>query len=335
MILVTGGTGFLGHHLVAELCKQGETIRVMTRNPEQHTWLKQYPRVEIVKADLTNKHELEQAIMGCDYVIHAAALFSMWGGAGNFEATNTLGTQTLLELSLKYQIKRFVYVSTVAVIGTPQKGRIIDETHPVTPDDLYQQSKFHAEQLIQKFYTEHGLDTVITRPGAFYGPLGDYAFNRLFFTDPMRGIIMQMDGGHYVIFPAFIRDVAQGVIKALQRGTSGEIYHLCGECLPHREAFSIIIQQANLRFTPRLNIPKIIGLNFARFLTLIANITQIEPFYPVGLKSYVFNDWHVSSEKAKRELGFEPTPFAEGVRQTLAWYKAGKPKDLPELMCKD
>jgi nucleoside-diphosphate-sugar epimerase len=332
MILVTGGTGFLGRHLVARLCQAGYTMRVVTRTPQRYPWLTKYPNVEVFQADLLDKDRMAQAIVGCTQVIHAAGLFSMWSGAGDFHQTNSSGTLHLLQLAVQHNIERFVFVSTIAVIGKPEKGRMIDEEHPPYPDDPYQESKLHAEVLIRRFHQMNQLDMVIVRPGAFYGPMGDYAFNRLFFTDPMRGIIMQMDGGKYIIFPAYIDDVAQGIVKALEKGRSGEVYNICGECLSHRDAFNIIIQQANIRF-PRLNIPKIIGLNFARFLTLIGNITRIEPFYPVGLKSYVFNDWNVSSEKAKRELGFVPTPFAEGVKRTLAWYKEGKPQDLPELEC--
>lgn len=332
MIFVTGGTGFLGRHLIAELCRAKESIRVLTRFPHKHTWLKAYPNVEVVGGDLRDINTLRHAIKGCDRIIHAAGLFSMWGGAGDFIGTNTQGTANLLQVAHEQAIRRVVYVSTVAVIGEPTPNLIIDEQHPPRPSDIYQQSKLEAERAIQAYHTRYGMDTVILRPGAFYGPLGDYAFNRLFFTDPLRGLIMQMDGGHYIIFPVYIGDVVQGILKGLAHGRAGETYNICGDCLSHREAFDVICKEGVLWY-PRLNIPRFVGLNFARLLTAIANITHQEPFYPIGLKSYVFNDWRVSSEKARRELGFIPTPFVEGVRRTLAWYKEGRPHTLKELNC--
>jgi nucleoside-diphosphate-sugar epimerase len=332
MIFITGGTGFLGRHLVSALCREGASMRVLTRKPAQNAWLKTYARVDVVQGDLSAEQSFESALAGCEQVIHAAGLFSMWGGAGDFYATNTQGTARLLKAAQVAGVRRFLYVSTIAVIGEPQKGVVIDETHPCKPSDAYQASKLEAERMVLEANGIGGMQTLVVRPGAFYGELGNYAFNRLFFTDPMRGIIMQMDGGSYVIFPVYIRDVVQGIQKAMAHGRAGEVYHICGECLSHRAAFDEICRQAGLRY-PRLNIPRWLGLGFAWLLTSVANVTKQEPFYPIGLKSYVFNDWNVSSEKAKRELGFVPTPFAQGVAQTLAWYKNGKPTHLPELEC--
>ncbi len=330
LIFVTGGTGFLGHHLVPSLCRAGYSLRILTRHPEAAPWLKLLPNVEVVRGDLLDKPLLEQHLTGCHAVIHAASLFSMWGDAGDFSATNVQGTENIVQAAINAKIEKFVYVSTVAVIGQPTPNLIVDEQHPPRPADRYQQSKLQAEQLILRCYQEQNFPALIVRPGAFYGPGGNYAFNRLFFTDPLRGLVMQMDGGDYIIFPTFISDAAVGIVLALEKGRAGEIYNLCGECLSHKAAFNIILRQAGI-WRPRLNLPGWLGINFARFLTLVASITRIEPFYPIGLRSYVFHDWHVSSEKAKRELGFQPTPFEEGSRRTLAWYHAGRPEIVPEL----
>jgi len=332
MIFITGGTGFLGRHLLAALCRQGQRVRVLTRRPEQHGWLAKYPNVDVVAGDLRLEADLSAALQGCDAVIHAAALFSMWGAEHEFMATNVEGTRHLIEGAERAGVKRFVYVSTIAVVGEPSEGLLIDEDHPTRPVDAYQRSKLQAEQVIRQAHERGVLDAVIVRPGAFYGPMGDYAFNRLFFTDPMRGIIMQMDGGRYVIFPTYIGDVVQGLLKALAHGRSGETYNICGECLTHRQAFDLICREAGLRY-PRLNIPKFIGLNFSRVLEAFSRLTQREPFYPYNLRSYVFNDWRVTTAKAERELGFVPTPFAEGVARTVAWYRAGRPDDWPDVRC--
>lgn len=331
MIFVTGGTGFLGRHLVPKLCQAGYPLRVLTRTSEKHTWLKHFPQVEVVAGDVSTGEGLD-AIEGCDYVIHAAGLFSMWRGAGDFEETNAHGTENLLDVAVKYDIKRFVYVSTIAVIGDPQPDRIIDETHPPRPADPYQSSKLHAEQIVRRFHDDQHIETIILRPGAFYGPLGGYAFNRLFFTDPMRGLIVEPDGGKYLTFPVYIDDVAQGILLALSKGRSGEIYNICGESIAHSVVYDIVCEEAGLWY-PRMYLPNFLGISGARLLTILSKITGREPFYPLGLRSYVFNNWCVSSEKAKTELGFQPTDFRVGAKRTIAWYRAGKPDWLPEHDC--
>lgn len=331
-ILVTGGTGFLGRHLVPTLCRAGHRQRVLTRQPEQHPWLTRYPGVTVVKGDIRDRDAVRHALADCRWVIHAAGLFSMWGAPTAFEQTNVQGTQNVLDIARETGVERLVSVSTVAVIGNPKPDTLIDESYPPDPADPYQASKLEAEGLTLAAHREHDLPAVILRAGAFYGPMGEYAFNRLFFTDARRGLIMQMNGGRHVIFPVYVGDVAQGILAALNHARPGEIYNICGEPLSHKAAFDVICQQANLRW-PRLNLPGWLGINVARFLTLISNITGREPFYPINLRSYVFNDWHVSSEKARRELGFEPLPFEEGARRTLAWYQAGQPDHWPELDC--
>lgn len=331
MIFVTGGTGFLGRHLIPRLCRAGHPIRVLTRSPNQHPWLKNYPNLEVITGDLQEGSGLH-ALEGCTHVIHAAALFSMWRGAGDFTATNYQGTRYLLDAAQAVGVKRVVYISTIAVIGNPQPGIVLDEAHPPRPASAYQASKLEAEGLMQAAHRAGLLETVILRGGAFYGPLGAYAFNRLFFRDPMRGIIMQMDGGQYTIFPVYVGDVADAVLLSLREGRAGEIYNISGDPIRHRAAFDIVCEEAGLHW-PRLNLPGWLGINFSRMLEWAAHFTGREPFYPLDLRWYVFNDWLVSTEKAQRELGFMPTSFREGARRTIAWYRAGKPDTLPELAC--
>ena len=114
---------------------------------------------------------------------------------------------------------------------------------------------------------------MILRPGAFYGPLGTYAFNRLFFRDPLRGIIMQVNGGRYVTFPAYIGDVAQAIVCAFECGRVGEIYNVSGDSLTHKQAFDIICAEGKIRF-PRLTIPGWLGIAVSRVLTAFSSLTR-------------------------------------------------------------
>jgi dihydroflavonol-4-reductase len=281
---------------------------------------------------LLDRNLLERAVSGCRYVIHAGGLFRFWGDEGKFMRTNAQGTENMVVAARRAYVERFIHISSIAVIGQPDPQNVIDETYPPRPVDPYQRSKLQAEQAALENYHTYDLPVVILRPGAYYGPLGEYAFNRLFFKDPMRGIIMQVDGGRHIIFPAYIGDVVQGIMKALDLAQVGETYHICGDWISHREAFDIICEEANIRW-PRAPVPGWLGIGMARFLELVAGVTGREPFWPINMQSYVYNNWRVSSEKARKVLGFEPTGFREGARRTIAWYRAGQPCDIPETEC--
>jgi nucleoside-diphosphate-sugar epimerase len=80
-------------------------------------------------------------------------------------------------------------------------------------------------------------------------------------------------------------------------------------------------------------VPGWVGITTSRVLEGISAVTKQEPFWPLNLKSYVYNYWRVSNEKARRELDFVPTDFREGARRTMAWYRAGQPDSIPETEC--
>jgi len=330
-IFVTGGTGFLGRHLLAALCRAGFDVRALVRRPDAHSWLRQYPNLTVVQGDVQDARAVAAGVAGCRYTIHAAGLFRFWGDAATFKAVNVGGAETVMAAAQAAGCARIIHISTVYLIGTPPTGRIIDETYPPQPADPYQQSKLDAERVALS-YAERGAPVIVLRPGAFYGPLGHYAFNRLFFRDPMRGLIMQLNGGRYIILPVYIADVPRATLLALTRGRPGEIYNICDAPIAHKDAFNIVCAEANLWY-PRLTLPDWAGIAAAHALEALAAITRREPFYPLNLRSYVYNYWRVSGEKAQRELGFTPTPFGEGAKQTIDWYRAGMPEMTDDIAC--
>ncbi|MBM4425465.1 MAG: NAD-dependent epimerase/dehydratase family protein [Chloroflexi bacterium] len=319
MIFVTGATGFLGHHLIPALKQAGYQIKALVRPTSRADFL-QAQNVETAAGDLLDRDSLIEAMKGCRYVIHGGGLFRLWGEQRSFEQVNVQGTAHMLEAALRNNIERFVHVSSIAVIGVPQNGRVIDETYPCQPDDFYQRSKYDAENMVRMFAVSTKFPAIITRPGAYYGPWGHYALNRLFFEDPLRGLRVQVHRGQRLTFPAFVPDVAQGIIAALERGRVGETYNLSGDSITHAEMNRIISAVAGIG-SWRVNCPPTLMLWLAKQMERLASETHREPFYPVALAKYVFYDWMVSSEKARAELDWTPTPFEEGARQTVGWYR--------------
>ncbi len=320
-LFLTGATGFLGHHLTPLLLQRGHTVRALVR-PQSRGRLPlpaDSPGLTVVPGDVTAPATYRDALAGCEAVIHAAGLFRFWGPAAAFERVNHQGTRALAEAAAQAGVRRFVFVSTLAVIGVPPRGEEITEATPCRPRDGYQRSKAAAERSLREIAARHGLETVILRPGGFFGPGGTYGLNRLLIFDPLRGVRVQVRRGRMHLFPPlFIRDAAQGVLLGLERGRDGEIYHLCGEPVTLQEANRLVSRAAGITAW-RLNVPRPLILAFAALLEGLARFTHREPFYPLNLRHYVFPDWRASNAKAVRELGFTPTPFADAIRETVAW----------------
>ncbi|MFQ5611460.1 MAG: NAD-dependent epimerase/dehydratase family protein [Anaerolineae bacterium] len=318
MILVTGATGFLGRNLCQRLLNQGYPLKALVRPGSDTDFL---AKAEVAYGDVTDYDSVLAAVHGCESIIHAAAVFRFWGSRQLFEQTNVLGAEHMLRAALAAGVKRFVYVSTVAVVGPPPDNIVIDETTPCHPADDYQRTKLRAEQLALRFYRDQQLPVIVLRLGALYGPWGHYALNRLFFEEFLRGWRIQVEHGRHITFPCFVGDAAQAIEAALHRGRPGEIYNVSGPSISHRR-FNRIISRLAGRRNWRLNMPTWVMLNAARLLEWLSRWTGREPYYPLNLAPYVFKDWRVDSSKAGRELGFCPTPVEEGVRQTLDWYRS-------------
>lgn len=319
MILVTGATGFLGHNLIPRLRQAGNRVRALVRPSSDVEFLRCHD-VELAYAeDITDSTAVHRACQGCRYIIHAAGHFRFWGILPTFWQTNVEGTATVLAGAVEAGVERFVHISTVVVVGETKSGRIIDETHPCHPLDPYQRTKLEGENLVLTYYRERGLPVILLRPGAFYGPWGHYAFNRLFFEEPLKGWRIKVDNGRHITFPAFTPDVARAIELALQNGRPGQIYNISGQSLAHKEVNAIVSDLAGISHW-RMNIPTRAVVSLAWAWTFLSRYTRREPYYPINMAPYVFQDWIVSSEKAKRELGFTPTPFAKGVETTLKWY---------------
>lgn len=317
-VLVTGATGFLGRHLIPELLDHGFLVRALVRPTSETGFLTQQGVELAVAVDITDLAGVTRAAQGCAAVIHAAGNFRFWGAAEQFFKTNVTGTEAVLKACRAAGVPRLIHISSIAVAGHIPTGSIIDETFACRPQDPYQQTKLQGEKTALALGKTLGIDVVVVRPGAFYGPWGVYAFNRLFFFEPLNGWRIRVSRGRRVQFPAFVPDVAWGIRLALEKGRPGEIYNISGRSLSHNEANRIISRLAGI--SPfRFDVPRGVMLALAWVTTHLARLTGREPLYPYNLRLYVFQDWPVSIEKAQKELGFKPTPFAEGARQTLQW----------------
>jgi len=319
VIFITGATGFLGHNLCPFLIERGHRLRALVRPTSDVGFLRELG-VELAYGDVRDFESVERAVQGCRQVIHAAGKFRFWGRYEDFFGVNVQGTANVLEAAVQAGVERLIHISTIAVVGAPSTDQVLDEKIRCEPRDDYQNTKLDAEELIGMYHREAGLQTIILRAGAFYGPWGRYAFNRMFFEDPLKGLPMGIHHGKRVTFPVFVSDLVRAIETALAHGQPGEIYNVSGPNLTHAQVHETISRLAGMRAW-RINPPGWGLIWLARFWTFLSRYTRREPYYSVNMTPYVFCDWNTTSDKAQRDLGFVPTSFEEGVRQTLAWYR--------------
>lgn len=331
-VFVSGATGFLGQHLVPLLLDRGFHLNLLVRNPDDAGWMEALQRkhttgsLRLFEGDITDLNSISAAISGCQLAVHAAGLFRFWGEKAAFDAVNVEGTRNVAKAAAEGGVRRFVHISSLAVVGKASGEAFIDENTPCRPQDDYQRSKYAAEQVLMEYVHAYRMPAIILRPGAFYGPGSRYGFNRLFIEDPMRGLYIKVDGGRRIIFPVYVKDVAAAALVALTKDfpdgkPHGEIYNISDRPRQHNEINRIASQLLRIP-SWRVNAPERVMILIAKWLEMWGRRSGREPFYPLNLRYYVFQDWRVSSQKAKEQLIFKPTPLEEGLKETISWYRS-------------
>src|SRR6478672_271714 len=246
-VFVTGGTGFIGANLVRLLVQQGYAVRSLVRPTSQLDNLRSLD-VEVVSGDL-NDPDLWQQMVGCQFLFHVAAHYSLWQKDRQaLYHHNVLGTRNVLAAARRAGIERTVYTSSVAAIGVGDQGKVVDETHQSPVEELvgyYKQSKFLAEQEALKA-AQSGQDIVIVNPSSPIGPwdikptpTGDIILRFL-----RRKMPFYLETGLNFID---VRDVARGHLLALQKGKQSDRYILGNQNLTLKALLDQLAQLTNLK----------------------------------------------------------------------------------------
>ena len=315
--LVTGASGFVGWHIARTLCEKGHLVRAMVRPQSKLRELD----VERVDGDLCDAASLERAVAGCETVFHVAADYRLWSkDPQQMYRTNVDGTRSLLAAAKRAGVRRLVYTSTVGCIGFQPDGSG-DELSPVGIAEMaghYKRSKFLAEQ--EALAAAHyGLDVVIVNPTA---PIGDHDFKPTptgkTILDFMRGDMpAYLDTGLNLVD---VRDVAHGHLQAMEHGKSGERYILGCENLTLLQILERLAKLTGGK-APKIQIPYAVAYGAALVSTGWAELTGKEPRVPLEAVKMAAKKMWVSSDKAKRELTYQPQSVDLALQRAVEWFK--------------
>jgi dTDP-glucose 4,6-dehydratase len=314
-LVVTGGAGFIGSHLVRSLLDGTLQAELGTLRPSEVVVLdrltyagnlanldpvREDARLRVVVGDVCDREVLDEVLPAADAVLHLAAeshVDRSIEGAAAFVVTNVVGTQALLDGCLRHEVPTVVHVSTDEVYGSIDDGSW-PETHPVDPSSPYSASKAGSDLLALAYARTHGMDVRVTRCSNNYGP---YQYPEkvvpLFVTNLLDGLDVPLYGdGLNVRDWLHVHDHCRGLALVLAGGRPGEVYNIGGGT-----------ELTNRELAGRL---------------LAACGAAPERIRPVADRKGHDRRYSVDCTKISRELGYAPSvPFEQGLADTVTWYR--------------
>jgi nucleoside-diphosphate-sugar epimerase len=325
-VLVTGAAGFLGGHLVDMLLERGDEVRAMVRPVEDATRLKSLAGVEVVHGDLTDAQSLKRAVKNMQIAYNVAARTGPWGLEKDYTAVNVWGVADLITAAMDAGVQRIVHTSSITVYGHHLHG-IVTEDHPFRAEDNpYSRTKIAGEKLIADMVKERGAPVVIVRPAWIYGPRDDASFGRFVsLVDSGKGFII--GSGNNIVPVVYVRDVAQGLIKAGDAGDHaiGRAYTLADDRRVTQSEY--LNMMADFLEVPHIarHYPYAALFSAGRIAELLWQALGRRKSAPPPVTTYgvtlLGGNQEFSIDRARRELGYEPQyDYIRGLSEGVKWY---------------
>jgi len=319
IVAVTGAGGHLGANLVRVLLDSERRVRAVVRRDTRS--VDGLP-VEIVRGDVLEPAGLRDALAGAEVVFHLASVITVAGDPrGIVRRTNVEGARNVAEACLAAGVRRLVHFSSIHAFAAKPRDGLIDESRPLVAENsrapVYDRTKAAGEREILAA-VDKGLDAVIVNPTGVLGPF-DFKPSRM-----GRAIRMLAEGR----MPALVaggfdwvdaRDVAAGAIAAAERGRTGERYLLGGHWTSFADLARIVSARSE---TPasRLVAPMWLARIGAPFVGALSRLRKVEPLYTGEALHALRNHRHVSSARARAELGYDARPLEQTIADTLDWF---------------
>lgn len=323
MILVTGGTGFIGSHLVESLTENGYDVRCLVRKTSNVSFLKTLD-VELTYGDVMNVESLSEAVRGVDIVYHLA-------GGGNVSSIskkdymnlrnlNVLGTKNMLKACSK-GIQKFILFSSISAIGVI-KNVIVNEKTACQPRTPHELAKYESEQVAFMCAEKYGIPLVIIRPAQVYGPRDVKSEILRMCRLIKRHIFPIIGSGDNVVPLIYVENIVHAAILACEReSNANEIYIVTDEWHTMNEIVQTIARALNVSVW-EMHVPVFaakISVGMIEYACRMLGITP--PFNMKRVESISSNRLYDIS-KARKELGYAPrVGFEEGIRRTVDWYE--------------
>jgi len=322
-VLITGATGFVGHHVACALAAQGADLRMLVRKSSNLANLEGIPGDTFI-GDLAEPESLRSGLAGCDAVVHVAADYRLWiRNPQSMYRANVDGTRELLRLAREARVKRFVYTSSVATMHFRRDGLVINEDTPVSLADMvghYKRSKFQAEQEAIAA-AQKGQKVVILNPTTPIGPndAKPTPTGRIFVDFLSRKFPAYVDTGLNLVDVA---EVACTHVTAWTKGRFGRRYILGGENLTLKQILYKMSAITGIP-SPTVKIPFFVAATYAFFEEWrTGRLRGREPRATLEEVRMGRKKMFASSARAQQELGFRILPVYPAMRAAIEWFCA-------------
>ena len=326
--LITGGTGFLGRHLIDQLVADGQTdLRVLSRHPQPEL---QKLGVDIYEGSLLSRSDLEEATRGVERVYHLAGRVERDRKKAHLMyELHVDGTRLLLDVlrDNEIDVDNIVVASTSGTVGVGTSPDFIaDDDSPhaesIVSDWPYYLSKIYAERVCFDYVAAHDMPIVLMRPTLLLGPgderessIGDVV---MFLEQKIPGVI---DGGVSFVD---VRDTAEAFIRAMDRGEPGDTYLLGAANLAMADFLKRLEALSGVP-APKAKIPELVSRLGSRLLSTVTDIAgDIGDLDPVSLEM-ARHYWYIDSSKAEQQLDWSPRDPDETLRDTIDWIREHHP----------
>lgn len=328
-IFITGGTGFIGRHLVRRMAQTRHTMRCLASETSDTAELKDLG-ADIIVGDVNDRASLHAGMKGCDWVFNLANVYSFWEADKTiYRKVNVEGTRNVMECALEASVSKIVHVSTVAVYGRPNESPLREET-PVAPirKSIYAQTKYEGDQIAWQLYREKGLPLVGIYPCLVVGS-GDPKLTgqtvRLFISKRMPARIFD----NKVFLFVHVGDVVEAILKAAEKADNlGKKYIVGNTNLSMGDMYNLISDVSGVA-PPALHMPDFLVMFNARILTWLANMIKRPPLWGMSTDAVQMmkeGDLVIDGSKAEYELGIIYTPIRKAVEEEVAYYRQTAPE---------
>lgn len=330
MILVTGGTGFLGAELIRQLLVRPDCppIRSLYRASSSFSYFTaaERERIEWVEADLLDFPNLRDAFKGVTHVYHCAALISFSPKhEEQMMAVNVEGTRFVVDLCLAYGVEKLIHVSSVAAIGRRAKSPEVDETVEWDSESklntAYAKSKYAAELEVWRG-TAEGLNATMVNPSIILGPMRWDEGSGKLFAQADAEFPFYTDGATGVVD---VTDVARAMIELMASDISAERFIVNGHNVSFRNLMTHIAKALDRR-PPSRRAGNILSNLAWRWAAVKQFFTGKEPLLTQATAMVAQRSFRYDSSKLERTLGFQFTPLDETIERTAAAYR----RDVPQ-----